>query len=241
VVLAVTAASLLAGCSFGRRGTPDTEPTLKVLAGRSVAVEKDAVVAASEEQAIEAYTKFLAITAKTPKAPERAEAMRRIGDLEMERAEVKSAADPAASAPDYRLAVARYQEFLKTYPKDPANDRVLYQLSRAYEQGGDLDTALKTLDRLVADYPATSYRDEAQFRRGELLFRRATMPVPRRRMRRCSPRAPPIRTTTAPSTCRVGRPSSRVASTTASPRSSASSTSSSPAATARAASRRCRA
>ena len=170
LMLAVATVSVLAGCSFGRRGTPDNEPTLKVLAGRSVAVEKDAVVAASEEQAIEAYTKFLAITAKSPKAPERAEAMRRIGDLEMERAEVKSAADPAASAPDYRLAVTRYQEFLKTYPKDPANDRVLYQLSRAYEQGGDLDTALKTLDRLVADYPATSYRDEAQFRRGELLF-----------------------------------------------------------------------
>ena len=170
LMLAVAAASVLAGCSFGRRGTPDNEPTLKVLASRKAVVEKDAVVAASEEQAIEAYTKFLAITAKTPKAPERAEAMRRIGDLEMERAEVKSAADPAASAPDYRLAVARYQEFLKTYPKDSANDRVLYQLSRAYEQGGDLDTALKTLDRLVADYPGTSYRDEAQFRRGELLF-----------------------------------------------------------------------
>ena len=171
-LLVVASACLLAGCSFfGRRGTPDNEPTLRVLAGRTVAVEKDTLlVAASEEQAIEAYTKFLAITAQAPKAPQRAEAMRRIGDLEMERAEIRSAADPAASAPDYRAAVGRYQEFLKTYPKDPANDRVLYQLGRAYEQGGDLDAALKTLDRLVADYPATAHRDEAQFRRGELLF-----------------------------------------------------------------------
>ena len=170
-LLVVAVACLLTACSFGRRGTPDNEPTLKVLAGRSVAVEKDAVVGASEAQAIEAYTKFLAITDKAPQAPQRAEAMRRIGDLEMERADAKMA-DAAASAPapDYRAAIARYQAFLKTYPKDPANDRVLYQLGRAHEQGGDLETALKTLDRLVEDHPATTYRDEAQFRRGELLF-----------------------------------------------------------------------
>ena len=29
---------------------------------------------------------------------------------------------------------------------------------------------MQTLDRLVAEYPDTAYRDEAQFRRGELLF-----------------------------------------------------------------------
>ena len=43
-------------------------------------------------------------------------------------------------------------------------------MARAYEQSGDLESALKTLDRLVKDYPATRYASEAQFRRGELLF-----------------------------------------------------------------------
>ncbi|MGZ5858966.1 MAG: tetratricopeptide repeat protein, partial [Burkholderiaceae bacterium] len=33
-----------------------------------------------------------------------------------------------------------------------------------------LDAALKTLDRLVKDYPATVHKEEAQFRRGEMLF-----------------------------------------------------------------------
>lgn len=165
----VAVSCLLAACA-SKRGTPDDEPTLKTLAGRSVNVEKDNGVVANEEQAIEAYKKFLEVTAKAPKVPQRAEAMRRIGDLEMDNADTKSVTGQAASGPDYKTAIARYQEYLKAYPQDPGNDRVLYQLSRAYEQGGDLDTALKTLDRLVRDYPATRYRDEAQFRRGELLF-----------------------------------------------------------------------
>jgi TolA-binding protein len=155
----------LLGACASKRGTPDDEPTLKTLAGRQVAVEKDGTVVATEAQAIDAYNKFLAIA---PNAPQRAEAMRRIGDLEMDVAD--AATDQPAAAPDYRAAIKRYQEFLKAYPSDPTNDRVLYQLARAYEQGGDLDAALKTLDRLVKDYPATRYKDEAQFRRGELLF-----------------------------------------------------------------------
>ena len=53
--------------------------TLKTLAGRTVTVEKDRVVATNETQAIEAYRKFLEVA---PKAPQRAQAMRRIGDLE---------------------------------------------------------------------------------------------------------------------------------------------------------------
>ena len=37
----------------------------------------------------------------------------------------------ATATPDYKLAIARYQEFLREHPKDPGNDRVLYQLARA--------------------------------------------------------------------------------------------------------------
>jgi TolA-binding protein len=166
----LAAACLLAGCA-ARRGTPDDEPTLRTLAARRIAVEKDSVPPASEDEAIAAYKQFLAVTAKEPKSPQRAEAMRRIGDLEMDGADARSAdAAASAAAPDYRAAIARYREFLKTYPDDPGNDRVLYQLARAQEQGGDLDGALKTLDVLVRAHPSTKFRDEAEVRRGELLF-----------------------------------------------------------------------
>ncbi|MDQ6684548.1 MAG: tetratricopeptide repeat protein [Pseudomonadota bacterium] len=161
-------ASALAGCSmFRSSGTPDNEATLKVLAKRSTQVDKDITVGAvDEKKAIDAYRKFLDIS---PSAPQRSEAMRRIGDLEMDSADNKSASGSTA-APDYKAAIARYQDFLKTYPRDPNNDNVLYQLARAQEQSGDLEGGLKTLDRLIAAYPETRVANEVQFRRGELLF-----------------------------------------------------------------------
>lgn len=159
----------LAGCAGQKKALPgDDQPTLASLAGRTVEVSKDKRVDSNEAQTIAAYRKFLEVA---PKAPQRAEAMRRLGDLEMDLADARSAAGSgAATGPDYGAAVKRYQDFLKDYPDDRGNDRVLYQLARAQEQAGDLETALKTLDRLVASYPNTLYRDEANFRRGELLF-----------------------------------------------------------------------
>jgi tetratricopeptide (TPR) repeat protein len=160
------AMGLLSACAGKRDRVPDNEPTLKTLASRTVTVQPDqSPMASNPAQAIEAYRQFLAVA---PRASQRAPAMRRMGDLEMDRADSPEAG--ATADPDYRAAIARYQEFLKTYPNDPTNDRVLYQLSRAQEQSGNLDAALQTLDRLVKEHPTTSYGDEAQFRRGELLF-----------------------------------------------------------------------
>ena len=166
IAVVLAAALALAGCSMfrGRGSTPDNEPTLKTLANRKVTIDKEDVAAVDEKKAIEAYRKFLDIA---PAAPQRSEAMRRLGDLEMDSADSDSNAGKVA-APDYKAAIARYQEYLKNFPKDPNNDRVLYQMSRAYEQSGDLETAQKTLDRMVREYPATRYASEAQFRRHTL-------------------------------------------------------------------------
>ncbi len=168
--LALLAACLLCACASKQRGTPDNEPTLKTLAGRSVTVDKDHGPDIKPAQAIAAYRNFLE---GAPTAPQRAEAMRRMGDLEMQSADDEdgeATTGKPSKGPDYRGAIKRYQELLKAYPKSLDNDRVLYQLARAQEQGGDLDAALKTLDRLVLEYPSTTNREEADFRRGELLF-----------------------------------------------------------------------
>jgi tetratricopeptide (TPR) repeat protein len=146
----------------------DNAPTLKALANRRVEIAPDPGIPSDENKAIAAYRDFLA-TSPDPKL--RAEALRRLGDLSMASADNANATTPTASGtPDYGPAIAQYRGYLQHYPQDPGNDRVLYQLARADEQGGKLEEALKTLDQLVAQYPQTRYRDEAEFRRGELLF-----------------------------------------------------------------------
>ena len=162
----VLACGLLSACASKRNNMPEP-PTLKSLAGRQIDVQADQGVTGNEEKAIAAYRKFLEVA---PNAPQRSEAMRRLGDLEMDTADNKLATGEGSGVPDYKAAIARYQDYLKTFPNDPGNDRVYYQIARAYEQGGDLETALKTLDGLVVQYPKTAYIAEAQFRRGELLF-----------------------------------------------------------------------
>ena len=59
----------------------------------------------AEEQAIAAYRKFLDVA---PQAPQRAEAMRRLGDLEMDSADNTRADSAAANGdPDYKAARSR--------------------------------------------------------------------------------------------------------------------------------------
>jgi TolA-binding protein len=174
-LLAASMLASLAACSvFHRdddgtgssRAPGDNAPTLRALASRHVTVDKDTGVPANEEQAIAAYRSVLDAS---PDPKQRAEALRRLGDLSMDSADTRFA-NGQGTAPDYKAAVQRYREYLQKYPDDPANDQVQYQLARAYEQSGDLELALKTLDDLVRKWPKTRYLDEANFRRGELLF-----------------------------------------------------------------------
>jgi len=69
-------------------------------------------------------------------------------------------------------AIELYKGLLKKYPLFERNDQVLYQLSRAYEETGDVDIAMQTLEQLIAKYPQSRHIDEAQFRRAEYFFTR---------------------------------------------------------------------
>ncbi|HEB82990.1 MAG TPA: tetratricopeptide repeat protein [Gammaproteobacteria bacterium] len=69
-------------------------------------------------------------------------------------------------------AIELYKGLLKKYPLFERNDQVLYQLSRAYEETGQIDLAMKTLERLIKQYPQSRHIDEAQFRRAEYFFSR---------------------------------------------------------------------
>ncbi|MBI5717959.1 MAG: tetratricopeptide repeat protein [Burkholderiales bacterium] len=164
--LACLGALTLAGCATKDKRPPgDDAPTLATLAKRSVEIPQDSGVASDEAQAMAAYRAFLEVARA---APQRPEVMRRLADLEMDLADRKSS--DGGATPDYKAAVAQYEKVLKEHPNAPGNDRVLYQIARAQEQGGDLEGALKTLSRIAKDYPDTMHADEVHFRRGELLF-----------------------------------------------------------------------
>ena len=118
----------------------------------------------------EAYRRFLELNAGDPEM--RAEALRRLANLELEAADAArgDGTGPAAGGPETRAAIVLYERLLAEVPDQPRIDSVLYQLGRAWEAEGDAERALSYLDRLVARFPTSHHIEEAQFRRGEILF-----------------------------------------------------------------------
>ena len=69
-----------------------------------------------------------------------------------------------------REAITLYQKLLNDYPRYERNDQVLYQMSRAYEELGQVEEAMAVMDRIVREYPRSRSFDEVQFRRAERFF-----------------------------------------------------------------------
>ena len=142
--------------------------TIESLDEKSVEIRSGKLIAASSDLARDNYRAFLDLVSDDPEL--RAEAMRRLGDLELDASE----ADQLAANIDtlnyasFNNAVQLYQQLLETYPDYRRNDTVLYQLARAYEIGGRSDDALTVLNELVGRFPKTLLIDEVQFRRGEM-------------------------------------------------------------------------
>ncbi len=149
---------------------PKPQPTIKDIQGRQVEVRTDKPVDAGSTKAMENYREFLKLETKDPQL--RPEAMRRLGDLNLEAAEIeRSERDQGgALSPQSSEAITLYTTLLESYPNYRQSDAVLYQLARAYESNGQSEEALSALDRLVARFPSSRLIDEAQFRRGEILF-----------------------------------------------------------------------
>jgi TolA-binding protein/LysM repeat protein len=69
-----------------------------------------------------------------------------------------------------REAIALYKKLLNDYPLYDRNDQVLYQMSRAYEELGQIEEAMAVMDQVVREFPGSRYIDEVQFRRAEHFF-----------------------------------------------------------------------
>jgi tetratricopeptide (TPR) repeat protein len=166
---AVILAALACGAAYSSAAT-QKPATIKDLENQPVDVNTDPPKNVDTAKTMESYKRFLDLNAGD--AALRSEALRRLGDLNLESSESERIAQELATNEGLRAteAIHLYTALLKTYPKYERNDSVLYQLARAYELNAQPDKALASLDRLVAQYPGSRFIDEAQFRRGELLF-----------------------------------------------------------------------
>lgn len=146
--------------------------TIASLEDKDIEVRKGNVIVGSTRLARDNYRAFLDLVSDDPEL--RAEAMRRLGDLELDATEAEQLAQnlETLNHASFDNAVQLYQQLLEAYPDYRRNDTVLYQLARAYEMGGRNDDALVVLNELVEKYPDTPLLDEVQFRRGEMLFLR---------------------------------------------------------------------
>jgi tetratricopeptide (TPR) repeat protein len=168
-VLARSAAVLAAALGAALAAPALAQQTIGDLSSHKVEVHKDTAASPSVSHAMENYRRFLELQNSDPKL--RAEAMRRLGDLNLDANEMQRM-EQEVTATDLqgKEAIHLYTTLLAAYPDYARNDQVLYQLARAYELTAQPDQALATLDRVVQGYPNSPILDEVQFRRGELLF-----------------------------------------------------------------------
>ena len=118
--------------------------TIKDLEDQEVQVIKEPPVNVQPEQAIEQYRRFLELQSQNERM--RAEAMRRLGDLQLEVDEgARAAGSEDFGGLQVKEAIKLYEGLLTSYPDYERNDAVLYQLSRAHETDGQPEKALEVL------------------------------------------------------------------------------------------------
>ncbi len=168
LVLLAAAAIWPFGRDHDREKPVEPTGTIKDLERATVEVDTHARIVGSEAKAMESYRLFLDVASDDPAL--KAEAMRRLADLQLETADAEELASNVQALGTLGSTIRMYEGLLETYPNYAKNDLVLYQLARAYEAEGRIDESLATLDRLIEEYPKGTHLDEAQFRRGETLF-----------------------------------------------------------------------
>ncbi len=166
LVAAIAIALAPLGALAGK--APPPPPTLKDLKRAAPEVRAGETVAPDPDRAKELYRRFLELEGGDPEL--RTEAMRRLGDLQIEAGDSARGDTAGLGEAETREAIEIYSRLLEQQPDYARADVVLYQLARGWESLGDADKALGYLDTLVAAYPASARLDEAQFRRGEILF-----------------------------------------------------------------------
>ena len=169
LVVLTTGLALAGGLwPFGdKKDEPRPSDTIADLKAPKLELRAEPTVSDSALLARQQYRAFLELAEGEPEM--QLEAMRRLADLSVEAAENS---DEAGAIEDQFLveAVTLYEQLLERNAEGALRDAIIYQLARAREFTGDNDAALVALDQLIEEYPDSQFYDEAQFRRGEILF-----------------------------------------------------------------------
>lgn len=156
--------SLLSGCSTG--SGRDSGPTLASLKPLPLPAASRELPSADIEQVVQQYREVL-LVAVDPET--RINVQRRLAGLEMLRSEQHQIDSPQIQR-YFDEAIALHQSLLAAHPQRVDNDRLLYQMAKAYELDGRVEESALVLGRLAAQYPDSEYYAEAQFRHAEMLF-----------------------------------------------------------------------
>ena len=156
---------LLSACA----SAPPDQPRIAGLKDKPLTLLPVKPIAIDPAAALMTYRDFLKAA---PEGPTYREALRRSADVELETAEQSKSpsANPAANHAGVQAAIALYLDYLSKFPGDVNNERILYQLAKAYDLSGQLENSLATLERLLQQYPDGRYSEEALFRGGEMHF-----------------------------------------------------------------------
>jgi tetratricopeptide (TPR) repeat protein len=125
-------------------------------------------VAPDPDKALENYRELLKLQ---PDPDTKSEAMRRLADLQVQVQDTRGQNDDTERS--LKESIKLYNQLLDDHPEDEHNDRVFYQLARAYQNVGDSDAAIDTLKRLTERHPNSDLVGDAHFRRAEMLFYKA--------------------------------------------------------------------
>lgn len=120
----------------------------------------------SLDQLADIYREVLRVT-DDPRT--RLQVLHRLADIEMLDGEARLATSEGQQD-FFSVAIQSYETILAENPDNPVNDKLLYQLSKAYELNGQNEESLAVLERLSAGHPDSQHALEAEFRKAEVYF-----------------------------------------------------------------------
>ena len=167
---------LLQGCFGFTRSDQADEAVIGSMAQQRAPIEirRDETLETDREKVRAQYSALLNKSAAANRQLT-VEASRRVADFELEQRQEQLFAEDQEEVVDQAAlepAIRQYEQLLSSNPGYKNNDRILYQLARAYGNAGETEQAHQVLGRLVQTYPQSDHFLEAQFRRAEYLFLR---------------------------------------------------------------------